>query len=350
MTFGVFDWVDRNEAMTPAEQYRSRLSLLQHAEALGFDIYHVAEHHGTPLGLVGSPNMLLAAAARVTTRIRLNPLVYVLPLHQPLRLAEECAMLDQLSGGRLEIGVGKGSSPYETQFFGVEPKGLDGAFADGFAVLCRALTEGVVHVDTGQGSAVCHLPVAPVQRPHPPMWYPTVNGASIPRLARDGFNTVFSFGFLTPPVEEIARRCAEFLDIAGERDWRGIAGAGAGGPRFGVLRHVYVGESDDEALDTAIPALEAHYDNFVTLWRDHQDPRHPPTRDFQALVDENKVVVGSPEAVRGRVLDLLERTGANHFAAAFAFGSLRHEAAAASMERFAKAVAPAGSGSVATAG
>ncbi|HYK29401.1 MAG TPA: LLM class flavin-dependent oxidoreductase, partial [Streptosporangiaceae bacterium] len=112
-TFGLFDWIDSDGERDAAQLYRERLDLLVDAESNGFDIYHVAEHHGTPLGLVPSPNVFLAAAAMRTTRIRLCPLVYVLPLYQPERLAEEIAMLDQLSGGRLEIGFGRGGNPYE---------------------------------------------------------------------------------------------------------------------------------------------------------------------------------------------------------------------------------------------
>ncbi len=108
ITFGLFDWVDSDGRRDAGQLYRERLDLLADAESQGFDIYHVAEHHGTPLGLVPSPSVFLAAAAMRTTRIRLCPLVYVLPLYHPARLAEEIAMLDQLSEGRLEIGVRKG--------------------------------------------------------------------------------------------------------------------------------------------------------------------------------------------------------------------------------------------------
>lgn len=113
VTFGLFDWVDSDGVRDAGQLYRERLELLTDAEAQGFDIYHLAEHHGTPLGLVPSPSVFLAAAAMRTTRIRLCPLVYVLPLYHPARLAEEIAMLDQLSAGRLEIGFGKGGNPDE---------------------------------------------------------------------------------------------------------------------------------------------------------------------------------------------------------------------------------------------
>jgi alkanesulfonate monooxygenase SsuD/methylene tetrahydromethanopterin reductase-like flavin-dependent oxidoreductase (luciferase family) len=81
----------------PAEVYEGRLALLAEADAGDeFAVYHLAEHHGTPLGLAPSPGLFLATAARATSRIRLAPTTYIVPLYDPLRLAQEIAMLDQL--------------------------------------------------------------------------------------------------------------------------------------------------------------------------------------------------------------------------------------------------------------
>ncbi len=118
--FGLFDWIDRGTA--PLHQlYEERLELLAAAEEAGFFCYHLAEHHATPLGMAPSPALFLAAAAQRTRRIRLGPLVYLLPLYNPLRLTEEVCMLDQMSNGRLELGVGRGVTPYELRYYGVDP-------------------------------------------------------------------------------------------------------------------------------------------------------------------------------------------------------------------------------------
>ena len=97
LTFGLFDWLDDDGTHEVARLYSERLDMVEQAEALGFDIYHLAEHHGTPIGLATSPNVFLAAVAMRTERIRLCPLVYVLPLYNPIRLTEEIRMLDHLS-------------------------------------------------------------------------------------------------------------------------------------------------------------------------------------------------------------------------------------------------------------
>ena len=122
VAFGLFDWIDRGTV--PLHQlYEERLQLLEAADAANFFCYHLAEHHATPLGMAPSPALFLTAAAQRTRRIRLGPLVYLLPLYNPLRLIEEVCMLDHLSGGRLELGVGRGVTPYELRYFGVDPAG-----------------------------------------------------------------------------------------------------------------------------------------------------------------------------------------------------------------------------------
>jgi alkanesulfonate monooxygenase SsuD/methylene tetrahydromethanopterin reductase-like flavin-dependent oxidoreductase (luciferase family) len=122
MEFGVFDHLDRGERPLGA-LYEMRLWLAELYDCAGFHAYHQAEHHATPLGAAPSPGIFLAALAQRTTRLRFGPLVYTLPLYHPLRLIEEICMLDQMSGGRLEMGVGKGISPHEVRFYGVDPGG-----------------------------------------------------------------------------------------------------------------------------------------------------------------------------------------------------------------------------------
>src|SRR5260370_1795996 len=116
MELGICDHVEWREAPLD-ELYESRLRLLERYDAAGFYSYHLAEHHATPLGLAPVPGIFLAAATQRTRRIRLGPCVYCLPLYDPLRLIEEVCMLDQLSRGRFDFGVGRGIVPYEMAFF-----------------------------------------------------------------------------------------------------------------------------------------------------------------------------------------------------------------------------------------
>src|SRR5262250_1193190 len=132
VTFGLFDWIDRGTA--PLHQ------LYEAADAAGFVGYHLAEHHATPLGMAPSPALFLTAAAQRTRRMRLGPLVYLLPLYHPLRLIEEVCMLDHLSGGRLDLGIGRGVSPYELGYFGVDAAQSRARFHETLAILMAGLT------------------------------------------------------------------------------------------------------------------------------------------------------------------------------------------------------------------
>src|SRR5437879_699234 len=112
MEFGIFDHLDRNDAPL-SDYYEDRLKLIEAYDQAGFYAYHLAEHHSTPLGMAPSPSVFLASIAQRTKRLRFGPLVWAMPLHHPLPLLEEICMVDHLSGGRLEIGFGRGSVPVE---------------------------------------------------------------------------------------------------------------------------------------------------------------------------------------------------------------------------------------------
>src|ERR1700691_236296 len=120
MEFGVFDHLDRN-ALELGAFYEMRLKVAEAYDRLGFPSYPGAEHHSTPVGMAPSPSVYLAALAQRTRRLRFGPMVYLLPLYHPLRLIEEVCMLDQMSGGRFKLGVGRGVSPIEVGFYGVKP-------------------------------------------------------------------------------------------------------------------------------------------------------------------------------------------------------------------------------------
>src|SRR5713226_9163154 len=107
--FAIFDWLDES-GRGQRETYAERLQMLELADRTGFTCYHLAEHHATELSTVPSPNLFLSAVAQRTRRIRLGALSYVIPTYEPVRLLEEICMLDQLSGGRLELGLSRGST------------------------------------------------------------------------------------------------------------------------------------------------------------------------------------------------------------------------------------------------
>ena len=170
MKVGVFDHLDRNERPLHAF-YEERLKIVEAYDRGGFYAYHTAEHHATPLGLAASPSVFLAAVAQRTQRLRFGPLVYTLPLHHPLRVVEEICMLDQLSRGRFELGVGRGISPIETAYFGVNPDHRQKMYVEALQILRQALT-GRTLTFHGEFYHYADVPIElePFQKPHPPFW------------------------------------------------------------------------------------------------------------------------------------------------------------------------------------
>ena len=190
MQFGIFDQNDHGPyALT--EQYEKRLQLIEFYDQSGFRTYHMSEHHSTPLNLTPSPSVFLAAVAQRTKRLRFGALVYVLPAHHPLRLAEEICMLDHLSHGRIEVGIGRGASPHELDYFGVDPDVAQAMYVEAYQVIMQALTRDEVNF-AGKHYRFSKVPIdlKPAQLPHPPLWYavPVPEGAAWP--AQNGINIV----------------------------------------------------------------------------------------------------------------------------------------------------------------
>ena len=190
MQFGIFDQNDQGPYPL-AEQYERRLKLIEFYDRAGFRTYHMSEHHATPLNMTPSPSVFLAAVAQRTKRLRFGALVYVLPAHHPLRLVEESCMLDHLSGGRVELGVGRGASPRGLAYFGVDPDQAQAMYVEAYDVIMQALTRDTVDF-SGRHYRFANVPIdmKPLQRPHPPVWYavPVPEGAAWP--ARHAINVV----------------------------------------------------------------------------------------------------------------------------------------------------------------
>ena len=171
MEFGVFDHLDRHGGAL-ADYYEDRLKIAEAYDRAGFYAYHLAEHHATPLGMAPSPSVFLAAVAQRTTRLRFGPLVWPMPLHHPLRLIEEICMLDQLSGGRLELGFGRGAAPIELEYYGVDPQDAQEIYAEAVDLVLEGLTHKVLDFNGRRFSfSSVPLEIEPLQKPHPPIWY-----------------------------------------------------------------------------------------------------------------------------------------------------------------------------------
>ena len=113
-----------------------------------------------------------------------------------------------------------------------------------------------------------------------------------------------------------------------------MGGAGTPTPRFGIMRNIYVGDSDGAARERVIEAMDVFYAQFTALWRRHGDDRYLQPQDFDRAIDEGRLIAGSAATVRAQLAEMLQASGCNHFAGAFAFGSLSYAEARSSLERF----------------
>jgi alkanesulfonate monooxygenase SsuD/methylene tetrahydromethanopterin reductase-like flavin-dependent oxidoreductase (luciferase family) len=328
--FGVFDHVDRGAAPL-AQFYEDRLKLVEAYDRHGFHVYLVAEHHATPLGMAPSPSVFLSAVAQRTKRLRFGPLVYALPLYNPLRLVEEICMLDQMSGGRFEFGVGKGISPIETAYYGVDPAQSEAMFAEAYDVVLRGLA-GPTLTYAGRFYRFQDVPLElePLQKPHPPLWYGANNPASAARAASRGMSVV-------------ANMPAAALPAIGASYWPAYKASGAAAaPKLGMNRHLVLAEREDEALAIARRAYRRWFASFMQLWRKHDRPpvgvNYPP--EIDGFLADGRAVVGTPDTVRAKLQAQLEEAGVNYLGCRFAFGDLSLAESLRSVELFARQVMP----------
>jgi len=332
MEFGVFDHVDRS-ALPLADFYDARLRIVEAYDRGGFYAYHVAEHHATPLGIAASPSVYLAAVAQRTQQLRFGPLVYTLPLYHPLRLIEEICMLDQMSGGRFQLGIGRGISPLETRCFGVDPDERQRRYEEIIQILMQGMTGKTVDF-AGQYYTFRGVPMelAPLQQPHPPIWLGVATPDSAERAGRNGSNVVS----LSTAAE------TRLLTDRYRKGWRKTNGEQAP-PRLGLGRFIVVAESDDAALGIARRAYRKWHESFHHLWHVHgvKPTRGERAPNFDETTDGGRGIAGSPESVIKALSAQLVEAQANYCVGQFVFGDMSPDEAQTSVDLFVRHVMPA---------
>lgn len=317
----------------PSQHYELRLQLVEAAERLGFNSYHVAEHHGTPLGLAPSPNVYLAALAQRTRRIQFGPMVYVAALYHPMRLAEEICMLDHLSGGRLQVGMGRGAVWPELELYDVDPASVAERYQEARDIVLAALGGHTVNF-IGKHFQVRDFPMTlrPYQQPRPPLWYGIGNPESAVWAAANRANIIS----LMPAAP--ARRC---LDRYRE-EWAKLARSEAELPFLGLARHVVVADTDAEARRIARKAFARWRRSFSAIW-DHRAvplPLDLPT-DWDGLEARQLAIAGAPRTVREYIASQRSETHATYWLAQLIFGDMQYDDALRSLTLFGNEVIPA---------
>ncbi len=332
MEFGIFDHVDRS-SLPLADFYEARLKMVEAYDRGGFHAYHVAEHHATPLGIAASPSVYLAAVAQRTRSLRFGPLVYTLPLYHPLRLIEEICMLDQISGGRFQLGIGRGISPLETRCFGINPDERQRRYEEITQILMQGLTGKAVNF-AGQFYQFRDVPMelAPLQQPHPPLWQGVATPDSAERAGRNGINMVS----LSTAAETRA------LTDRYRKGWH-EANGGKPLPRHGLGRFIVVADTDDTALAIARRSYKVWHESFHHLWHVHgvKPTRGERAPNFDDTMNGGRGIAGSPASVSAALAAQLSEAGVNYCVGQFVFGDISAEEAHRSVDLFVREVMPA---------
>lgn len=333
MKFGVFDHLDASGAPL-AEFYEDRLRLAEAYDRFGLHALHVAEHHATPLGLAPSPSVFLASVAQRTRRLRFGPLVYTLALYHPLRLADEICMLDQLSRGRLELGVGRGVSPIEIEHFGFDPAKSQAMYVEAYRAILQALQSRTLSFE-GEYYRFKDVPVhlAPFQRPHPPIWYGLSNPESAEFAAQNRFNV----------VSNAAPKAVRAITDRYRAAWARAGNDPARIPFLGMARHVVIADTEAEAMRLARRAYARWWESFFYLWklRGMTPPFTTYTADFDAVLANGQAIVGAPDQVREAIAAQADAAGLNYMLLRFAFGDLTLDESLRSLHLFSAYVQPA---------
>jgi len=338
--FGLFDWIDFSDPARLGAAFEQRLRLLEYADQAGYYCYHLAEHHLTPLSGVPSPGIFLAAASQRTRNLRLGALVFLLPLYHPVRLAQEICMLDHLSGGRLDLGTGRGISPHELRLLGADYIDSRGQHDEAFKILLELLSTGKLGGFHGKHYNFDALDIVlrPVQKPYPPLWYPVIDPDRARWAGSEGINTVTLL-----PSNDYGRSVVEAYSEAWQanKDNPRRLNAHVAEPKFGFMRQVYIAESHDKAMKEAKAAYDKHSWAFLYLWDVFGEKElHAGLKDWQGQLDGGGLLIGTPEEIREQVEQQLDVTGANYFVANFSFGDLTDEQVMRSATAFTTEVMP----------
>lgn len=331
LEFGIFDHLDRND-LPLRDYYEQRLKVIEAFDRSGFYAYHVAEHHFTPLGMAPSPSVFLAAIGQRTMRLRFGTFVYALPVHHPLRVLEEICMLDHMSGGRIEIGFGRGSVPFEISYYGQNAEERQQIYAERLELILKAFTVKTLDWN-GKYDQFKSVPMEmkSFQQPHPPLWYGAHSPDSAERAARKGLNMVTND--MPGPTRAMVERYRQV--------WSEVHGAGLP-PKMGMVRFVVVAESDEKAMTVARRAYLRWRASFTYLSEMNGTLPQSPLRtdSFDTLIKQGQAIAGSPETVRAFLAQQVEDSGVNYVVGQFCFGDLTLEEMLNSVALFASEVKP----------
>lgn len=311
-------------------QFEETIQECERAESLGFDSIWLGEHHNNAF-LYPAPLIGLAAIASRTQRVKLGTGVLLLPLYHPVAVAEEGAMVDMISNGRLILGVGAGYAPEEFAAFGLTTKQRGSRLEEGTALLRRLWTEEHVN-HTGRHYEVTDVTLGPkpTQRPRPPIWFAAWAEPAIRRAARLGDAWL---GGPSARLDEVAT-CVRLFEQA-----RHDANQAASPAEVALLRYVFVADSLEDAYATAGQAFLDFFENTYFQWP-HPVVKRPEGKIDIAQLANDRIIMGTPEQCIQQIKRFRETLGLTHLICRISAPGIPREVARASLDRFAREVLP----------
>ncbi|MCH8744229.1 MAG: LLM class flavin-dependent oxidoreductase [Chloroflexi bacterium] len=344
MKFGLFTHIPWPEGAEPQQLFEEVTQQAIHGEELGFESIWLAEHHFTRYGLGASSLVIASSIAARTKKIRLGTAVLVPPLHNPIRLAEDTATLDVISGGRLDVGYGRGAGGSEYTGFNLDREESQQRFQEAIEMVQGLwTTPEYTHQGRFYRANKTNLVPMPLQKPHPPVYIGATRTLETLKFVVSTGHSL-CIGVVLDHTDAIDL-CQRFAEMSKE--------AGFNVPISGIpfFRYFYVAETEAQARQDTEAALNWTLD--VGQWRraftegsevyhkleDWRKTRTemPPSYDY---LFENRAIIGSPEQCIAKIKALQDQ-GIEYFGPNFSFGNMEHQKVVKSMKLFAKEVMPA---------
>jgi alkanesulfonate monooxygenase SsuD/methylene tetrahydromethanopterin reductase-like flavin-dependent oxidoreductase (luciferase family) len=343
MKFELFSHVSWPEDRDATQVVNNLTDEVKHGEDLGFYRAWHAEHHFTRYG-IGSSSMVLGThlAAR-TSKIRLGTAVLLPTLHHPLRMAEDTATMDLVSGGRLDVGVGRGMDNWDYKAYKVDWNESQARFRESINIILGLWTTPDFSYE-GEYFNIknTNLVPPPLQKPHPPLYIAaTRTQATMDFMAKTGHPLLVGQALDTDDAVDQCRRFSQLSDASGHN---------VSLSKVPFIRFFYVAETEKQAKKDAEGPLAWMMD--MVSWRhtyetgsevhdrleDWRQARTTPEPDIDRLY-QKRAFVGDPEQCTAMIKEL-EKEGIQHFGCYFSFGGMEHAKVMKSMELFAKEVMP----------
>jgi alkanesulfonate monooxygenase SsuD/methylene tetrahydromethanopterin reductase-like flavin-dependent oxidoreductase (luciferase family) len=346
MDFGLFYLMQRDDQWSEQAVYDSSLGQMLAAEPLGYSSVWIAEHHFNDYGLCPAPPVLAAFLAARTRTLRLGMGVSLLPLHHPVDLAEQLAVLDVVSGGRLDVGIGRGGTLQDYETFRSDRGDSRARVEEGIALIQKSWSgEPFDFAGRFHSAERLHVRPRPVQRPHPPLFIAANSEDSVHSAARLGLPTLSSF-FV--PIEELQRRHRLYREVSLAAG-RSEAEVEALEERAWGMRVVHVAPDRDAALRATEGPFMGYQRKMSVLRSEATGGTVPGSFDrsllrlraFSDYLADGWALIGTAAEVREGLQKYLDATGYRHVLLLMALPGLDTALAMRSMRLFADEVAPA---------